>query len=71
MTTAHKGTERMNSADSFIPGFNFGKHQQKELTPREIAVQFPDVEPISFHNGNLDGIENDRFRLNLTLRSAR
>jgi hypothetical protein len=57
-----------NSADSFIRGFNYGKANKKELTNREIAIQFPDVEVDSFANGNIDGIKNDRFRLELTLK---
>jgi hypothetical protein len=56
-----------DSKDSFIRGYNFGSAQKKELSPREIAEQFPDVDPDSFHNGNVDGIEGDRFRLDLTL----
>lgn len=57
----------MNSAGSFVLGYNYGRAQGVELTPREIAIQFPDVEPLSFANGNIDGISGDRFRLDLTL----
>lgn len=60
-----------NSADSFIRGFNYGRKNRRELTNREIAVQFPDVEPESFANGNTDGVLNDRFRLELTLKENR
>jgi len=56
-----------NSKDSFIRGYNYGRAQKMELTAQEILVQFPDVEPVSFNNGNLDGIQGDRFRLDLIL----
>lgn len=60
-------TTKFDSKDSFIRGYNFGSFQKRELTNREIETNFPDVELESFVQGMLDGIEGDRFRLDLTL----
>jgi hypothetical protein len=60
-------TATFDSKDSFIRGYNYGRAQRMELTNREIAVQFPDVEIDSFAQGNIDGVLGDRFRLDLTL----
>lgn len=67
MTTATK----LSGNDSFIRGFNYGKANRRELTAREIAVQFPDVDEAAFTQGNIDGMEGDRFRLNLVLKAGR
>ena len=64
-------TTKFDSADSFIRGYNYGKARKVELTAREIAIQFPDVDVDSFANGTIDGIASDRFRLDLTLGQLR
>ena len=58
----------MNANDSFIIGFNYGKRNGRELTAREIGVQFPDVDETAFAQGNIDGMLGDRFRLELALK---
>lgn len=57
----------MNANDSFIIGFNYGKRNKRELTAREIAMQFPDVDATTFAQGNIDGMNGDRFRLEFAL----
>ena len=56
----------MNNRYSFILGFNYGKHNNVELTANQIAHQFPDVDSDAFTQGCVDGVNNDRFRLDLT-----
>lgn len=57
----------MNDKTSFVIGWNYGKRNCRELTAHEIAVQFPDVQPDSFAQGNVDGMVGDRFRLDVSL----
>ena len=61
----------MTATDSFIRGWNYGKANGRELSAREIAVQFPDVEEREFAQGNIDAICGDRFRLEIALKSFR
>jgi hypothetical protein len=57
--------DRMHSAISFMRGWKYGHDYGVELTPRQISEQFPDSDSNTFAQGNIDGIQNDRFRLNL------
>jgi hypothetical protein len=57
----------MDSNDSFIRGWNYGKANGIERSARWVVDNFPDVEVPSFVSGMLDGIEGDRFRLELAL----
>ncbi len=67
VTTRRKRETTMDSKTSFILGWNYGRKQGRELTAREIAVQFPDVRADEFAQGNVDGLSGDRFRLELAL----
>lgn len=64
---ANEKEQTMDGRDSFIVGFNYGRAQGIELTAREIATQFPDVNADAFAQGNIDGMHNERFRLDLML----
>jgi hypothetical protein len=55
-------------APSFILGWHFGKREQRELTARDLAFEFPSADPDEFAQGVVDGIREDRFRLDLTLK---
>jgi hypothetical protein len=61
----------MTTYESFITGFNYGKANGVELTARQIAVQFPDVNDRAFAQGNIDGMLGDRYRLDLVLAAAK
>ena len=54
-----KTTKTMSGADSFIRGWNYGKANGRELSAREIEMQFPDVDDRAFAQGNIDGMLDD------------
>ncbi len=50
-------------------GFNYGsKKGAVELSGRQICANWRDVDGDAFANGMLDGINKDRFRINLILK---
>lgn len=53
----------LNTRDSFELGWNHGNREQEELSAREIEEIYPNVDVQAFVQGNLDGIEGDRWRL--------
>ena len=53
----------MNTRDSFMMGWGYGRATQKELTAREIATIFPQVDVDAFSQGLIDGIAGDDFRI--------
>lgn len=51
---------------SFRQGYSFGRIVKRDHTMREISQLFPNVQDKdAFIQGMLDGIKNDRFRLDL------
>ncbi len=55
-----------NYDDSFLLGFQEGSRKgAKELSDREVLEDYPSVHLVAFHNGMLDGMSGDRFRINL------
>ncbi len=53
---------------SFLRGFNYGRTDcAVELTNREIASNWWDVDVDAFVQGMLDGLNGDRFRVDLIL----
>lgn len=53
---------------AFLTGYTLGKAKRPQLSNRQIANEFPLVEPhdyIVFQNGWIDGWRGDTFRLRL------
>ncbi len=59
----------LTAKTSFLIGFNYGRTPEaRELSAREIAANWPDVEVDAFVGGHLDGLAGDRFRTDLILK---
>lgn len=56
----------MDVHNSFRLGWNYGRRHRTELTARQIQTLFPNVNLDAFAQGNIDGVLNDRFRLDWT-----
>lgn len=54
----------MASHESFIAGYIYGKSPgARELTAREILERWPDADTDTCHNGIIDGLADDTWRL--------
>jgi hypothetical protein len=58
----------MTNQESFSTGWRYGflnaYGERPVLTARQTAELFPDANEDAFHQGNLDGVNVDRWRLN-------